>query len=316
MDLKSIKFFVAVAEHGSITGAAQQLGLVQPALTRQINKLEQEFGVRLFTRQPRGVQLTATGRDFLEHCRRINDEVERARHEISSQGRQPQGSIVLGTSTTLSRVLMPTLVGQCLEELPQVALRVVESRSVRLHEQLLTGALDMAILTNPVGSFQLSLQPLATEPLCLVGPWGWAPRDAAISPEELQRLPLVVTPGMLALASGAGSVPGAGQGSRRRLELKAVVEIDSIETIRAMVIAGRGYTIAPESAVLEDIRERRLQANRLNMPGRERRLVLATRTDNADLPAVRQLARIVRQAVDQTMVLAAAVAVQTGRRLA
>src|SRR6476469_8045905 len=89
MDLKSIKFFVAVADSGSITRAAQQLGLVQPALTRQINKLEQEFGVRLFTRQPRGVQLTAAGRDFLEHCRRITDEVERARHEISSQGKEP-----------------------------------------------------------------------------------------------------------------------------------------------------------------------------------------------------------------------------------
>jgi LysR family nitrogen assimilation transcriptional regulator len=296
MDLKSIKFFVAVAETGSITRAAGQLGLVQPALTRHINKLEQEFGVRLFTRQPRGVQLTAVGRDFLEHCRRITDEVERARHEISSKGSAPGGSVVLGTTTTLGRVLMPTLVGHCLEQLPQVVLRVVEARSVRLHEQLLVGALDMAILTNPVGSHQLSLLPLMEEPLCVVGPWGWRARGTSVPMDELGRLPLVVTPGMRALASGPGG--------RRRVDLNIVVEIDSIETIRVMVIAGKGFTIVPESALLEDLRAQRLQANPLNLPGRERRLVLATRTDNADLPAVRQLSRIVRQAVEETMRLA------------
>jgi DNA-binding transcriptional LysR family regulator len=86
-----------------------------------------------------------------------------------------------------------------------------------------------------------------------------------------------------------------------RLNLKVLVEIDSMETVRAMIMAGRGYTIAPETALLEDIREGRLQANRLALPGRERRLVLATRTDNADLPLVRQVSRIVRQTVKQTM---------------
>ena len=292
MDLKSIKFFLAVAEGGSITRAAQQLGLVQPALTRHINALEAEFGVRLFMRHARGVQLTATGRDFLEHCRRITDEVERAHHEISARGSQPRGSIVLGTSTTLGRVLMPVLVGRCLDEVPQITLRVVEARSVRLHEQLLTGALDIAILTNPVGSYQLNLQPLTAEPLCLVGPWGWKARDVPVGEEELVRLPLVATPGMLHLVTG---------GSRRRLPLKVVVEIDSIETIRCMVLAGKGVTIVPETALLEDIRARRLQANPIALPGRERRLVLATRTDNADLPAVRQISRIVRQAVEETM---------------
>lgn len=293
MDLKSIRFFVAVAESGSITRAAQQLGLVQPALTRQVNKLEQEFGVRLFTRQPRGVQLTAVGRDFLEHCRRITDEVERARHEISSKGTVAARSVVLGTTTTLGRVLMPTLVGNCLEQLPQIMLRVVEARSVRLHEQLVLGALDMAILTNPVGSYQLSLVPLMAEPLQVVGPWGWRARGTPVSQGELAKLPLVVTPGMRALASG--------HGSRRRIELNVVVEIDSVETIRAMVIAGKGFTIVPESALLEDLLAQRLQANALDLPGRERRLVLATRTDNADLPALRQLSRIVRQAVNETM---------------
>jgi DNA-binding transcriptional LysR family regulator len=76
-----------------------------------------------------------------------------------------------------------------------------------------------------------------------------------------------------------------------------------------MVLAGKGLTVVPETALLEDIRARRLQANPIALPGRERRLVLATRTDNADLPAVRQISRIVRQAVEETMTAA-----EPGRR--
>ena len=63
MELKSIRFFIAVATLGNISRAAQELGIVQPALTRQINQLEEEFGVRLFSRLPRGVQLTTAGRE-------------------------------------------------------------------------------------------------------------------------------------------------------------------------------------------------------------------------------------------------------------
>jgi LysR family nitrogen assimilation transcriptional regulator len=126
-----------------------------------------------------------------------------------------------------------------------------------------------------------------------VGSWGWRARGTTVPPAELAKLPLIVTPGMRALASG--------HGSRRRTELNVVVEIDSIETIREMVIAGKGFTIVPESALLEDLLAQRLQGNPLDLIGRERRLVLATRTDNAELPEVRHLSRIVRHAVDQTM---------------
>ena len=86
MELKSIRFFMTVATCGNITRAAEQLGIVQPALTRHIKQLEDEFGVRMFSRLPRGVQLTTAGREFLEYSRRIVDEVERARHELTALG--------------------------------------------------------------------------------------------------------------------------------------------------------------------------------------------------------------------------------------
>lgn len=293
MEFKSVKFFIAVAECGNITRAAEQLGIVQPALTRQINQLEEEFGVRLFNRLPRGVQLTAAGREFLEHCRRIVDEIERARHEITAQGSQPRGVIALGSTTTLGRVLMPMVVGECLRELPEVSLKVLEARSVRLHEQLLTGALDMAILTNPVGSYQLSMQPLVSEPLCLVGRPEHMPRLKKLMLADLAGMPLVITPGMRALVTGGDP--------RAQRRLSVVAEVESIETIRCLLLAETALTIVPASAFAEDVQAGRLQALALQGSAPQRMLVLASRTDNVDLPAIRHLARIVRQAVQQTM---------------
>ncbi len=293
MEFKSVKFFIAVAESGNITRAAEQLGIVQPALTRQINQLEEEFGVRLFNRLPRGVQLTAAGREFLEHCRRIIDDIERARHEITAQGSQPRGVIALGSTTTLGRVLMPMVVGECLRELPEVSLKVLEARSVRLHEQLLTGALDMAILTNPVGSYQLSMQPLVSEPLCLVGRPEHMPRLKKLTLADLAGMPLVITPGMRALVTGGDP--------RAQRRLSVVAEVESIETIRCLLLAETALTIVPASAFAEDVQAGRLQALALQGSAPQRMLVLASRTDNVDLPAIRHLARIVRQAVQQTM---------------
>ncbi|MEY2660218.1 MAG: hypothetical protein RLZZ123_1390 [Pseudomonadota bacterium] len=293
MELKSIKFFMAVATVGNITRAAQELGIVQPALTRHINQLEEEFGVRLFSRLPRGVQLTTAGREFLEYCRRIVDEVERARHELTAQGSHPRGLIALGSTTTLARVLMPTVLGKSMMELPQVSLRVVEGRSVRLHEQLLTGALDIAILTNPLGSYQLSMQPLLSEPLCLVGRPEVMPRKKTLLASDLTQCPLVITPGMLSLVRGAQK--------KSRQSLKLLAEVESIETIRSLLLSESATSVVPPTAFWEDLQTGRLMAIPLRPPIPERMLVLATRTDNADVPSIRHLGRIIRQSVQQAM---------------
>jgi len=286
MELKSINYFIGVAELGSISRASEHLGIVQPAMTRHIKQLEMELGVLLFNRLPRGVQLTAAGREFLGYCRRITEEVSRAKHEITAQGRKPKGSLVLGATPTLGCVLMPTIIEQSMREFPDISLRVVEERSIRLHDLLLTGELDMAILTNPIGSHRLSLQPLVSEPLCVVGEPGWRPRDSEVQLEELSRIPVFLTPGMRSLAGG--------EFSKTKARLRVVAEIESIETIRCLVKRGQGRTIVPASAFMSDLKEKTLQANPIRAPDRQRMLVLASRIDNASSPSVRELSRIVR----------------------
>lgn len=293
MELRSIKYFVAIAELGNISGAAKKLGIAQPALTRHIKQLEEELNTTLLNRLARGVQLTASGREFLEYADRILAEVAQAKHEITGQGINPAGSLVFGASPTISTILMPRVVADSLHELPDINLKLIEGRSIRLYDSLLTGVLDMAILTNPLPSYKLHLTPLITESLCLIGIVNQLPKGRATDLEVLEKMPLILTPGMLFLVDRFQA--------RKKLKLNVVAEIESIETIRSLVKAGEGVTIAPSTAFFDELNKNELDALILEIDGLHRELVLASRTDNAHLPAVREISRIVRSAVSSQM---------------
>ncbi len=294
MELRSIKYFVAIAELGNISGAANKLGIAQPALTRHIKQLEEELNTTLLNRLARGVQLTASGREFLEYANRIVAEVDQAKHEITGQGLKPAGSLVFGASPTISTILMPRVVADSLHELPDINLKLIEGRSIRLYDSLLTGVLDMAVLTNPLPSYKLHLTPLISEPLCLIGIANQLPKGRATDLEVLEKMPLILTPGMLFLVDRFQA--------RKRLKLHVVAEIESIETIRSLVKAGEGVTIAPSTAFFDELNKNELDALTLEINGLHRELVLASRTDNAHLPAVREISRIVRSAVSSQMI--------------
>ncbi len=293
MELRSLKYFVTIAELGNISGAATRLGIAQPALTRHVKQLEEELSTTLLNRLARGVQLTASGREFLDYANRILAEVAQAKHEITGQGLKPAGTLVFGASPTISTILMPKVVADSLHELPEIGLKLIEGRSMRLYESLLTGVLDMAILTNPLPSYKLHLTPLISEPLCLIGMGNQLPKGRANSLEILEKLPLILTPGMLFLVNRYQA--------RNKLKLNVIAEIESIETIRSLVKAGEGITIAPSTAFFTELNQQDLEALTLEVDGLHRELVLASRTDNAHLPAVRELSRVVRAAVNSQM---------------
>src|SRR5512140_3764262 len=139
MDLRSIEYFVEIADEGSITRTADKLGIAQPALTRHIKKLEIELGTQLLMRLPRGVRLTPTGREFLDHARTIVLEVSRAGEHVRGKAQAPSGNVVMGTSPTLAPLLLPGCVARARQQCPAVTLKVVEGFSPRLLDSLLTG---------------------------------------------------------------------------------------------------------------------------------------------------------------------------------
>ena len=119
MELRSLAYFVRIAELGSITRAAAHLRVAQPALTRQVQRLEEELGAPLFTRVNRGVRLTEAGQRLLDGATRILRDVERTSDEIRAHDAFPSGRIVLGITPTLCPVLAPDRSSACASSFPR-----------------------------------------------------------------------------------------------------------------------------------------------------------------------------------------------------
>jgi LysR family transcriptional regulator, nitrogen assimilation regulatory protein len=198
MHLRTLRYFVAVVDAGSLTAAALAIPIAQPALTRQMRELESEMGVQLLQRLPRGVRLTQAGVTFYESAQRMLAEAARLTQKLARSPHTAPATVVLGVPPTLAGLLLPGLFETCMNTLQDVVLRTREAFTPALLEWLERGVIDMAIVTNPDAGRPLLLQPLLAEPFALV-----SHASMRISPvvqaQQLTRIPL-----LMQTAHGAG----------------------------------------------------------------------------------------------------------------
>lgn len=252
MDLKSIKYFVHVADVGSITIAAGDLGIVQPALSRQIKRIEDEAGVKLFERLPRGVQLTAAGHIYLDHCRKVLRELALAKEALALNEETPGGRVSFGVPGTFTQILVPRLVESLRAKFPRISLRIIEGPSGALHEGLLSGRLQAAILNNPPSHGAVHITPLISELLVVLTARQPSRGRRFYTLNEIARTPMIVTAGFRAMVDE--------QIAPRGKRLMVEYEIDSVEAIRRILLRGTGITILPASTLRDDVEEGLLSA--------------------------------------------------------
>jgi LysR family hydrogen peroxide-inducible transcriptional activator len=167
MELHQLRYFVAVAETGNFTRAAERSHVTQPALSQQILNLEREVGHKLFHRLGRKAVLTEAGNSFLERARRILFEVENAAKELSDHpalGRK----ITVGAVQTVMPFLITPLIAECRERHPNLQVEAREDFRSDLVRAVAEGEIDLAIVPLPVKDHHLSVETLFTEPLLLV----------------------------------------------------------------------------------------------------------------------------------------------------
>src|SRR3954469_3193390 len=168
MELRGLFYFVRIAELGSMTSAASHLRVAQPALTRQVQRLEDELGVALFTRVNRGVRLTEAGEKLRESASRILRDVERTGDEIRAHDAHPSGKIVLGVTPTMCPVLVPELFAWMRLHYPMIDLKVAHAGMVRLEEMLMDGRVDLALMSELSRNRLIVSSALAEEEMVLV----------------------------------------------------------------------------------------------------------------------------------------------------
>ena len=226
MDLRRLRYFIAVAEEGHITRAAERLAIQQPPLSRQIREIERELDVQLFVRKARGVELTEAGRALLGGARAIFERLDRTLETTRRTARGEQGRISVGvTPTCMYHPFVPQVVRAFREAYPQVQLKLDESRSTQLFRNLADEQIDAAFVRiPPADPSGILIDPLLEEPMVLALPSGHAlaqaNRNTPISLKALASETFIVYgdphgPGIHAVAfrafQAAGFSPSVGQ---------------------------------------------------------------------------------------------------------
>ena len=167
MELRHLRYFIAVAEEGHVTRAAERLGIQQPPLSLQLKALERELDVQLFRRKARGVELTDAGRALLHDARAMLDQLERAQDTARRAARGEQGRLCIGvTSTTPFNPLVPRSIRAFSDACPLVSLTVEECLSDELIERLQNESLDAAFIRISLSDkSKLTVLPLLDEPM-------------------------------------------------------------------------------------------------------------------------------------------------------
>jgi LysR family transcriptional regulator, hca operon transcriptional activator len=187
MELRHLRYFVAVAEAGSVTvAAARELHTSQPSLSRQIRDLEDEVGARLLTRRARGIELTPAGRAFLDHARSVLSQVEAATEAARRIAHPAKPCFSIGFLTGHELTWMPEALQILRDELPNIDVMISSQYSPLLADGLSKGKIDAAFLRRERGAPDLAFRLLVQEPLMVVLPSNH--RLAAlktISPQDL-----------------------------------------------------------------------------------------------------------------------------------
>jgi len=168
MDLKQLSYFVAVAELGSFSRAATELGIAQPALSRQVRTLELSLRQTLLRRHGRGATTTEAGRLLLDHARGILHQVERCTDELRDMRLALGGQVALGLPPSLARMLTVPLIRSAKQQLPQAQISIGEGLSSALLAQVQHGRLDAALVYDTQSWPDVTIEPLLTEALVLV----------------------------------------------------------------------------------------------------------------------------------------------------
>jgi len=263
MELRTLRYFIAVLEAGSLSRAAGSLFVAQPALTAQIKKLESELGVRLFERSHAGVLPTQAGLQLYEDARRLLSDADAVRERMQRLPQGPEGSVTVAIPFLLASLLMGPTLARLKRQHPRVRVFVIDDLSLLVRKAMIERRADVGILVNTPQVDGLHCQALARESIYVCG------RDIDGQVEPLLRpsrgragchgpaydidfrhasaLPLVLQSRRFSIRQTVEEIA-----AERQLTLNVVHEHDSARVIRSLYMCGAGFTLTP-ACTLSDL---------------------------------------------------------------
>ena len=256
-----LKVFRTVAEHLSFHKAAEHLFLTQPAVTQQVKALEDELGVRLFDRTPKGVLLTEQGSLLLQYAQKAAALTAEAAEKLASGDGKLSGEFALGVSTTIAQYVLPRLIGAFLSEHSRVQLSLQSGNTAEIVRLLLEDKVAIGLIEGPARDREVRTEPFMEDELVLIAPadfeFGRLTREQLLSSSLLMR------------EQGSGSrrvVQTALEKAGCRLKsFPRVMNLDSTEAIKSAVEAGLGIGFVSRWAISKELQLRVLKV--VEIPG-------------------------------------------------
>ncbi len=288
MDLVLLRSLIAVADAGTITGAAQRLNVTQPALSRRINQLEQYLGVALLVRGRKGVVLTPIGELVLPQARVLAERYDNLRAEVAAHVRLEGGTVRIGGGATAVSFVLPGAIAAYQSDHPAVRFEVKEAGSREIAENVLDGRLELGVVTLPVTTRDVDVAPLVEDRIVLT--CGRNHPLAASGNIDINRL------------AGFGLVGFEGGSAIRQLidnamrsvglAMNVVMELRSIPAIVRMVITTGNLAFVSQMGIEAESDVQALTVRGLNI---SRQLAVITRTGAELSPAAASFAVRLRQ---------------------
>lgn len=250
MELKQLRYFIAIAESGSIASAANVIGVTQPSISVQLKNLEAQLQTQLFIRSSRGVVLTDAGTLLLGRAHAILDAADRAAADVRMAGETLSGTVIFGFPSSVSMVLSVPLAETIRLHYPEIRLRAVDAMSGFIKGWVEDKSIDLAILYDTAGLRNAEITPLLEEDLHFYAPpdlWPFdTPPGVPLRLAQLRQVEMVL--------------PSQAHGLRKLIDracrssgewLNLVIEMDSLSQIKSLVARGSAFTILVPAAVTD-----------------------------------------------------------------
>ena len=269
MRFRQLKSFIVVCELGSISKAAEQLFVAQPALGLQIRGLEDEVGAKLFERHPRGVQLTPAGMIVLSWAQRTMEAMQEVKDQVRVLSTGLSGTLTLGLTPTIASAFALPILAAVQKELPDVRIHLTEATGHMLKEWVDTGRIDCALIFEASGGLHNDFPPLLSEQLyfATTPATANAPGGRSVTLEQLLEFPLAL-PGTHDSIRKTVEEAARSAGLTVRLEY----EVQSVGVLISLVSAGYASSVLPMPVMARSIEEGKVSALRIAAPGLQRDL--------------------------------------------
>ncbi|OOR90218.1 LysR family transcriptional regulator [Moraxella caviae] len=250
MNTTNLATFVTVMQTGSISGAAEKLFITQPAVSKRIKNLEDEFGATLFDTVGRGIIATAAAHELLPYAKRWLDDYEQCRASLQHSKETATGRLVIGTSHHIGLHHLAPVLKQFIQIYPAVQLEVRFMDSEEAHKAVLDGEVALAFLTlPPIFDRRLNYHTLWSDPLYFV--------TGTLSPlaqkSEVSLLQLAHHPAILPAANTFTSQITLAEFAKHNLRPYATMSTNPLESIRMLVSIGLGWSVLPETLINQDL---------------------------------------------------------------